>query len=117
MIFTSISAPNHTTSFKVFINLITYLLTQTEYPNHNVWHALPTLGFHLLKFAFVMLYCFTIVSHVFPLTTLCHFLHPQTAPGCVGVGADGLHVGFGVADGFLDVGVGFLVGVPGIPMQ
>ncbi len=84
--------------------------TQTLYPSQSVEQSVPTSGFHLLKSASEMPYFFLIVSHVLPLTTLCHFLHEHGVPGCVGVGAlvqPGLVV--------VVVVLGGSVGVPGIP--
>jgi hypothetical protein len=40
-----------------------------------------------LKLAALMPYCLWMLSHVLPSTTICHLLHAQMAPGCVGVGA------------------------------
>jgi hypothetical protein len=97
---------------QVYLLGAAYAETHTLYPNHKVEQSLPTCGFHLLKFAAVILYNFSIVAQVFPETTLCHFLHAQTAPGCVGVGTEAVHpVGLGVDE------VGLTVGVPGMPIQ
>lgn len=69
-----------------------------------------------MKSTAVMPYNFSILSHEFPLATMCHFLHPHIAVGWVGVGAEGLHVDVGVA--VVDVIVlDVVVGVPGIPIQ
>ena len=51
-------------------------------------------------------YCFWMDSQVLPLVTLCHLLHAQTDPGCVGVGTLGQAV---------VVGLGGSVEVPGMP--
>lgn len=87
-----------------------HMRTQTLYPSHSVAQSLPTPGFHLLKLATEMLYSIWMLAQVSPLTTLCHFLHEQETPGCVGVGAL-------VQPGFVAVVVvaGGSVGVPGIP--
>jgi hypothetical protein len=74
----------------------------------------PTSGFHFRMLAIVVPYCRASVSHVFPDATLCQRLQPQTATGCVGVGADGLHVSCG---GLVVVVVGRVVGVPFTPAR
>jgi hypothetical protein len=43
-------------------------------------------------------------SHVSPLCTSRHFLHPHTAPGCVGVGAAAAPVHVDVGFGVVNVG-------------